>query len=142
MTLRPRLGVAFVRRRLSWLHNYNGFFPCFKEFDTSKVLPDPLFHTYRCYSAASGATCPMMQVYDRRVTLGHIQDDPHQRSIVEQFSALNDQLVKFERETNMISNLLWPFSASWLTRRPEAPLGLYLYGDVGKEIRIIFNIKF
>ena len=72
----------------------------------------------------------MMHSYDRRVALGLLTFDPHQRSIIGKFSLLEEQLSQYQQDMVATENSFWA-SIRCLASPPVAPTGLYLYGTVG-----------
>ncbi|KIJ20397.1 hypothetical protein PAXINDRAFT_166457 [Paxillus involutus ATCC 200175] len=98
------------------------------------------------------ATRSPLEEYDFQVSTGTLRPDPHQRRIIEHLQLFHSQLLSYTPPPVPPSSALT--SSSLLTRLftrqslepesppPDAPKGLYLYGDVGTGKTMLMDLFF
>lgn len=94
--------------------------------------------------------------YDRRVQIGHLRDDEHQRTLIQSLQDLHDNLAKYEppkvirptieslqpKKKSFFGSFLGGGSESSLQMKPRSdlPKGLYMYGDVGSGKTMLMDL--
>ncbi|KAG6850895.1 hypothetical protein H0H93_006721 [Arthromyces matolae] len=95
---------------------------------------------------ASGIT-PMGE-YQKLVATNHLRDDEHQTRIIQKLQDLHDKLISYNppripepSSTSSIFSRLFTKEVQTPTSPPgNAPLGLYLYGDVGTGKTMLMDL--
>ncbi|KAI0203978.1 AFG1-like ATPase [Astrocystis sublimbata] len=95
-----------------------------------------------------------IQEYDRRLAVGRLREDDHQRGIIQSLQHLHDELVHYRPRSVVHPDLesLKPTKSmlGWFGSRPKGnavpdipndlPRGLYLYGDVGSGKTMLMDL--
>lgn len=97
-------------------------------------------------AAAAAARSPLQQ-YDSLVAAGTLRPDPHQRRITQLLQSFHTQLLAYSPPPAHPSPLAASLFARLFSREPEspppnAPKGLYLYGDVGTGKTMLMDLFF
>ncbi|KAF2864463.1 AFG1-like ATPase [Piedraia hortae CBS 480.64] len=117
----------------------------------------PRKRTAATATATKSRTEGPLAEYDRRVQAGRLQDDTHQRSVVESLQALHDELKNYNppevampsvestlpKKKGLFGSIFGGGDdASKLSMEPrdDVPKGLYMYGDVGSGKTMLMDL--
>lgn len=152
------LARAYTRTASTPVSIYRG--PSYQPLALAATSPRTLSTKPTTAPATTGALGPLEE-YDRRVHLGQLNNDEHQRGIIESLQHMHDELLKYDAPPvvhpniaslkkkkaggGFLSSLFGGGSAAKADGAggsipDNLPRGLYLYGDVGSGKTMLMNL--